>query len=309
MAPSVHSHFVASREGLYAVNADGWELVAGGRYFGLTVREHTLYAFEASGKPRERGNGGRIVAFQLDGTTIKSASCVAEGLHDGCHQIDFLGDSLHVVDTYQQRIIVFSPCFSRQEVACPIPPAAYMAWDQGYVHCNSLLRFGEFTLFLLHNGGPSTDRPSRLLVCDQGLQLVRQMLLPGRGCHNLVVLEDGSLLACDSLSGALINHERELMKVDDMMTRGLSVDRDQIVVGSSMYAVRRERAATSGRVHFLTREFGRIATLELPAAPTDIRRIDGKDLSISNYARDAITTLAPNNFLGPGAARMPGMSC
>ncbi|MES2016469.1 MAG: hypothetical protein V4484_08225 [Pseudomonadota bacterium] len=291
------THFVASRKGLYAVNAARWELLAEGRYFGLTLRENTLYAFQASSWPRDRGQDGRIMAFELDGAAIVAATCVAEGLDDGCHQIDFIGDQLHVVDTYRQQIIVYSACFQQRAVCHPIAPGAYMAWDQGYVHCNSLLGFGELTLILLHNGGAHTGRPSRLLVCDRALQPLRQLLLPGKGCHNMVVLEDGSLLACDSLSGALINHAQRLVKLDDMMTRGLSVDSEQIAVGSSPHAARLNRADTPGRVHFLTRQLRPITTLEMPAAPTEIRRIDGKDLSLTNHARTVITATPSSSFL------------
>ncbi|MDO8653368.1 MAG: hypothetical protein Q7R66_14375 [Undibacterium sp.] len=242
------------------------------------------------------------MAFQLDGTKILSTRCVAEGLDNGCHQIDFIGDKLHVVDTYQQRIIVYSPCFQEAKTYYPMPSAAYKSWDKGYVHCNSLLGVGKYILLLLHNGGKDTGRPSRVLVCNQALQPIHQFLLPGKGCHNLLVLEDGSLLVCNSLSGTLISHERKLVQVDNMMTRGLSVDQDQIVVGSSVYATRRNRIDIPGRVHFFNRDFERISTLELPAAPTDIRRIDGKDLSISNYAKSVTLTPASLAFLGAVAA-------
>lgn len=306
---SSYSHFVASRQGLYAVNPAGWKLLAEGLYFGLTLFNNTLYAFESVDRPRDRTSVGRIMAMQFDENGIVSSRCVAQGLDNGCHQIDFIGDRLHVVDTYQQRITVFSSDFKEAEHFYPVPPADYKAWDKGYVHCNSLVGAGEYILLLLHNGGVDTGRPSRLMICDQQLRPVQQLLLPGKGCHNLVVLEDGSLLACDSLSGSLINHERTLLKVDDMMTRGLAVGRDQIVVGSSMYTTRRDRIDIPGRVHFFDRAWQRIATVELPAAPTEIRRMDGQDLSISNYAKNVIPAHLALGFWAGASAHRKDSKC
>jgi hypothetical protein len=52
-----------------------------------------------------------------------------------------------------------------------------------------------------------------------------------------------------------------------------------------------------GAIHFYDRAtWTRQASLRLPAAPTDVRRIDGQDFSLSNYLASQIT----------GAARVGG---
>jgi hypothetical protein len=284
MLNSPYSHFVASRQGLYAINESSWTRLAEGQYYGITLRDNILFAFEAGDRVDAPTQQGRIVAFQLTDNDISSSECLVEGLDNGCHQIDFIGNRLYVVDTYQQRIVEFSPCFQHFDYRYPLPRAEFNAWTKGYAHCNSLLGFGEHILLVLHDGGKHTKRPSRLVFCNQNWQIIRQLLLPGLGCHNIVILEDGTILSCGSLSGTLINAKRTIVKLDEMMTRGLSVDQDSIVVGASMFAIRRNRKEIPGRVHFLSRNYVRRATLELPAAPTDIRRIDGRDYSLSNYA-------------------------
>jgi hypothetical protein len=96
-----------------------------------------------------------------------------------------------------------------------------------------------------------------------------------------VPLEDGSLLYCDSIAGSLATHGGASTKIDSMMTRGLAVGRTEIAVGSSLFAERIGRRSVPGFVTFLDRQYNQLARLELPAAPTQIRRLDGMDLSLS----------------------------
>lgn len=292
-----YSHFVASRQGLYVVNEDAWQCLVDGQFFGLSLRDQFLYAF-AGDTPRFPTRQGRIIRFPLDGERLGIGETVAKGLDNGCHQIDFINGRLQVVDTYQQQIIDFAADFSCYEIHHPMPQASNDGWAGGYVHCNSLLGLKDFRLLLLHNGGLKTRRPSRLLVCDNEWKPLRQTLLPGLGCHNLVLLEDGSLLSCGSLAGALIDMQGIRIKVDDCMTRGLAVDETGLVVGASHFAVRKKRQFVSGRVHFFNRDGTRRACLELPAAPKEIRRIDGQDRGLSDHARHGLGQYSLSSFTG-----------
>ena len=54
-----------------------------------------------------------------------------------------------------------------------------------------------------------------------------------------------------------------------------------IAVGSSLYGMRASRQMLPGFVTFLDRAYNRVSRLHLPAAPTQIRRLGGHDLSLS----------------------------
>jgi hypothetical protein len=68
-----------------------------------------------------------------------------------------------------------------------------------------------------------------------------------------------------------------------MMLRGLSVNGQELVIGDCYYAMRFGRRYVSGHVYFYDRQLRLQATLVVPAAPTEIRRIDALDYSLSNY--------------------------
>ncbi len=278
-------HVVASRQGLFAVCETGHALIAHGQFFGLTVGNGAIYAFEACDAVWSPTFRGRLVRLDIGAGRIARAEVVADTLDNGCHQIDFIDDCLCVVDTYNQRIVRFSPDFAERQTLRPLPAAKLNDWPGGYAHVNSLLQVGDNILLVLHNGAEHTGRPSAIAVLDRAWRLSDIWILPGSGCHNVVVLEDGSLLCCGSQNGELITRERAVGYVGPMMTRGLSVDAHGIVVGASHFAAREERFFTTGSVFFLDRQFRLRARLELPGAPTEVRRLDGNDYSLSALAR------------------------
>jgi CRP-like cAMP-binding protein len=82
-----------------------------------------------------------------------------------------------------------------------------------------------------------------------------------------------------------------------MRPRGISLDENSCVVGDSLFCPRPFRRYVPGCVHFFDRWiWKRYATLTLPAAPTEIRRIDGKDLSISNYLAEQLSRQPIRSF-------------
>lgn len=277
------THLVASRHGLFAVNPEGHRLIAHGLFFGLTIDGSDIYAFEACDRPRAASNRGRIVRLTREGDRIVSAQVIAEGLDNGCHQIDLIGDTLFVADTYRQLIVAIERDGSIREHA-PLPKLAQRGWATDYAHLNSLIASGEQRLILLHNGAEASHSEVGLLDADW--RLLARRPLAGQGCHNLAILEDGSLLSCGSLAGELVGSDGLCVKITELMTRGLSVGADTIVVGGSVFSERDHRDSLPGAIHFLDRAYRTFATLPLPGPPTEIRRIDGQDLSLSNHVRD-----------------------
>lgn len=282
------THFVATRRGIFVINKRQWLKVCSGTFFGLTVYNNYIYAFESCDLPDADVNTtrGRLIRLTLDNTTIVNAEVLLKGLSNGCHQIDFVGENICILDTYKQRVLVVAPTFDSYTVKYPLPPVKAYDWAGGYAHLNSFIALDDSIYLLAHGGANATRRPSELIVTDLDWNVKYKEVLPGVGCHNVVVLEDGTILICDSLGGGISTHTRFIRKIDNMMTRGLSVDQDEVVVGVSQFVDRRRRSAAFGRVIFLDRNYNEIARLDLPFAPADIRRIDGNDYSLSVRARE-----------------------
>ncbi len=279
------SHLVASRQGLYAINSERSVLVLEGQFFGVSLRQGAFVCFQAHGQLTSTAAHGRLIELRLEDGRITHTAVRRQGLPNGCHQVDFIDRYLYVMDTYSNRVLRFDQDFAPSGEFLPVGAAGFNRWDEGYAHLNSIIRRGDEVFLLKHNGTAKTGKKSEVLRCGLDLEVRETIALDGGACHNIVFLEDGRFLVCDSVGGNLIDSRGEIYPVDDMWTRGLSVSRDQIVVGSSFYGPeRRRRRYLPGKIYFLDHDFRRLSTLELPAAPTEIRRLDGLDRSLSNYS-------------------------
>ncbi|MDB5705514.1 MAG: hypothetical protein JWN66_2630 [Sphingomonas bacterium] len=305
--PGERTHVVASRQGLYAVDRSGWTLIAHGMFFGMTRRDdETFYAFECCDVPTAPSRMGRIVRLRIVDGRIAAADVMAQGLDNGCHQIEYVGGLLCVTDTYGQRILAYDDAFAPVEIPQPFKPVARREWMLGYHHLNTILPVEDRILILLHNGTRETGRPSAIAVLDRDWRILGQWTLAAGGCHDLAVLADGTLISCGSATGELITLAGRRKTLSPVMTRGLSVEPDGIVVGSSTFAARHARLATPGSVMFLNADWEMEAEIPLPGAPTAIMRRAGADWTLPG-------TLGPetagSGTAGPetitGVPRMP----
>ena len=276
------THLLASRQGLYAVHETGCRLLAHGLFFGLTLRGDDLFLFEACDLPRSPTHQGRIVRLCMRDHRIIDAQVVCKGLDNGCHQIDFLDGRLVVLDTYHQQVLRFAEGESSYQALHPLPVCA-TAGDPEYRHVNSLLAVGERILLLLHNGALRTGRPSEIAVFDRSWQELERWQLDGSGCHGLALLENGAVLTCGSMEGNLISTAGLRLHVSPHLTRGLAVGADSVVVGASELVEREGRLRNAGTVTFMDRAYNVRAVLDVPGAPTEIRRLDGQDSGLSSY--------------------------
>lgn len=281
-APEAFTHAIASRDGLFFANRERFALVAEGQFFGMTLRGDELYCFEAGDQPWVPSRLGRIVRFRRSGDSVGKREILVEGLDNGCHQIDFFAGSCFVVDTYNQLILEYDCDWRLAATHQPVPPARHGDAEPDYFHINSFLGLGDSIFLLLHNG--RLERPSEILEVDRAFRERRRIQLLDRACHDVVMLEDGGFLVCNSLHGSLIDADGTVAEIDALMTRGLSVGKDEIAVGSSLFGARPVRSLIPGFVTFLDRAYRKTARLHLPAAPTQIRRLDGVDLSLSRPA-------------------------
>lgn len=268
---------VASRQGLFAASRDEARLIANGLFFGLTLRGDLIYAFESCDLPHARTNLGRIIRLRQRDGRIVERGILVEGLDNGCHQIDFVGDRLCVLDTYNQRILAFAEDGSPLDIPQPLAPAEHGDWGRGYRHVNAILAVGDRVLLMLHNGGEPRGRNSQILVLDRNWRRIGAWDLPIGGCHDLACLPDGSLLACGSPAGELIALDGRARRISTMMTRGLAVSDGEIVVGASQFSVRRARVQARGALYFLDQNWEVTYELELVAAPTCVMWLDRPD--------------------------------
>lgn len=274
---------VASRQGLFALGSQGARLLAYGFFFGIALDESAIFLFEACDAPASSTRMGRIVRLTIGGRRIVRADVVARCLDNGCHQIDLVGDHLCVIDTYNQQLVLFDRDFRQTSVLSPLPVARATNWGEGYLHCNSLLALPDSVLLLAHNGGRATNKPSEVIQFDRDWAIVDRGTLPGLGCHNIAVIEDGTILSCGSVAGELVTMTGPVAAISTRMTRGLAVGRHNIAVGASDFSVRRKRLFVPGTVTILDRAYGRLCDHEIPGAPTDIRRLDQIDFGQSAF--------------------------
>lgn len=150
---------------------------------------------------------------------------------------------------------------------------------------DSTLAIGNRILLLLHNSSAHTGRQSEIAVLDRDWRELARWPLEGGSCHGLALLDDATLLTCGSDAGELISPDGMHVKVSPYMTRGLAAGKNSLVVGASRLARREERMLSTGTVTFMDAGYKIGAVLELPAAPMEVRRLDGCDWGLSGYLR------------------------
>ncbi len=266
---------VASRQGLFAAAGDGRvSRVAWGSFFGGRRHGPRIYAFEACDRPSSASKRGRIVSLGLCDGRIDDPRVLVRGLDNNCHQIAVIDECLCVVDTANQQVLRFTlagePIGNRPVLA----PAQPETGDDPYRHINSIAQINGRIALMLHNGGAGRDRPSELAWLDRDWNIAERIVLPGRGCHDIVADDKGRIWHCGSMAGDIINSDGHRMKVSTMMTRGLAFGSVGLVVGYSQFGIRVGRERLAGGLLFLDGDLAVRSDVPLDAAPTDIVLLD-----------------------------------
>jgi hypothetical protein len=264
-------YLTASRQGLYAVRREGWRRLVDGRFFGIVCMEDQVFAFRhgAPGEGKE-ANSGCVVLFRWDSGALREQDVLVEGLDHNCHQLAFFDDCFFVVDTLNQRILEYDSEWRPVGAHQILPPAP--RGGPGHGHINSIAGSSDTIWVMLHN--QPRGLPSEIIEMDRGFREGRRTILPCHGCHDIVPLGDGRLLTCLSPRGEIAVEPGSAYAIDECWTRGLALGPDEIVVGSSLYGKRIARALLPGFVTFLDRSYRRTARFHLPAAPTQIQRVE-----------------------------------
>lgn len=274
-----HDYIMASREGLYIIHREACRRIADGYFFGVTVKGDEIYCFKTVSleEAATATNSGCIVRYEYRNGMLSRPEVVIAGLHHNCHQVDFFDGAFFVVDTGNNRILEFGSDWTLKKEHQILPPAPRKGVL--HAHINSLLGHGDSIFVMFHNGG--RRMPSEIVEFGRDFTERRRVVLSSTGCHDIVRLEDGHLLYCESFKGRIARDDGTVFAIDGLYTRGLAVGPDEIAVGSSLYGERLTRELLPGFVTFLDRSFCRVGRLFVSAAPTQIRRLDGMDLSLS----------------------------
>jgi hypothetical protein len=265
-------YLVASRQGLYCATREKCTPLVDGAFFGIACVGDDVFAFRHDPQPSEAEPlSGRIVHYRWRDGALLERGVVADGLDHNCHQLDFFDDAFFLVDTVNQRVLEYRSDWTPAAEHRILPPAP--RGGPGYAHLNSIAGTAETVWLMLHN--KKRGRPSEIIELDRDFRERSRIALPCSGCHDIAVLPDGRLLTCLSPRGEIAVFPGESRKIDDLWTRGLVASPDEIVVGSSLYGNRVERILLPGFLTFLDPlEYRRTGRLYLPAAPTQIRRVE-----------------------------------
>ncbi|MET1111054.1 MAG: hypothetical protein ABWX67_05945 [Allosphingosinicella sp.] len=263
---------MASRQGLYSAAREQCRLLVAGAFFGIACVGPDVFAFRHDPGPGETAAlSGRVVHYRWQDEALIEIGIVADGLDSNCHQLDYFDESFFLVDTLNQRILEYRRDWTPAAEHRILPPAPRDG--PGHAHLNSIAGTADRVWLMLHN--KDRGRPSEILELDRDFRERARFELPCSGCHDIVPLPDGRLLTCLSPRGEVAFIPGETRKIDLLWTRGLVAGADEIVVGSSLYGNRVARTLLPGFVTFLDPgDLRRLARLYLPAAPTQIRRLE-----------------------------------
>jgi len=267
---------IATHRGLFAIAADGGagasvKTIVYGWFFGLYRHGSALYVFENCGHRDRSVPMGRIVRFDLAGARLAAPAVLVTGLHTNCHQIAVVDGLLCVLDTANQAILRFTLDGDAVDVQRPFAAAPPHDTSGAYLHINAIASVGDRTAIMLHNGKVIPDKTSELAWLDRDWRLIERQPLPGHSCHDIVADERGMLWHCDSMAGDIIAADGTRAHITDtLMTRGLAITPDAVIVGMSSFGPRHLRSNLHGGIMILDRALERRTTMILGGSPTDI---------------------------------------
>lgn len=271
---TAYTWLVASHSGVFAVAKDRVCTAIHGWFFGICRHENQFYLYENCGLRDRSVYLGRIVRIDLINGRLANPTVLVTGLHTNCHQVRVIDGLLCVVDTANQAIRRYTLDGELVDVKHPFPVARSNSRTGKYLHLNSVAKIGSRIAVMRHNGKALPEKASELAWLDADWNLLSLHPLDGQWCHDIVEDEHGVLWHCGSKAGQLLASDgRKVAISDDMLTRGLAIGDDRIIVGISSFGPRETRHALLGGVVILDRAFNRIADIELDGPPTDIAPI------------------------------------
>ena len=261
-----------THRGVFAVANGRIKLVLHGWFFGLCRDGDRLYVFENCGHRDLGSDRGRIVRFDIAGTTLTEPSILVTGLHNNCHQLAVIDEKLCLVDTANQTIRRYALDGETVDIKRPFPVAPPSDRTGAYLHINTIARVGDRIGLVLHNGKALPEKHSEVAWLDADWSVIDRRPLPGHHCHDLVEDEAGRLWHSLSREGDVMRSDGVVVRITgDKMTRGIALRPDTMAVGISTFGPRHLRGTLNGNVVVLDRtDFRKLHDMAMPAAPADI---------------------------------------
>ncbi len=260
---------VSSSKGLFALSSSGHKTIIYGWFFGLCLHDGRLYLYENCGHRDRDTPRGRLIMLRLIDNRLTDPQVIATGLDCHCHQLVVIDGCLCLVDTANQAILRFDLEGNPIDVRSPFPPFTYDEPLFGYHHINAVASIGERIAVMLHNG--RLNVPSALAWLDRDWRWVETRPLPGTHCHDIVQDEHDVLWHSDSMAGDIFSSDGRRVHIsDDLMTRGIAMTSDHVVVGVSTFGPRHVRDTLQGFAVIFDRSFDRCVKVSLPGSPADI---------------------------------------
>lgn len=261
--------------GVYGITAEGGSRrILFGRFHGIRHQGDHILILEVCDRPRNRRRMARILRVPLIGERLGQPEIIVRGVDNQAHQLAQFDGRIHLVDTANQLIQRFTPDGTWVDDIVTFPFRHGEPDSGDYHHINSIALIGDRIGLMLHNGKlkapDGCDRRSEVAWFDREWRLVERREVAGYGCHDIVADEQGVIWHCGSMHGELINAAGDRHKVTDLMTRGLAITPDRIIVGACVFGDRSTRDNFMGQVLLLDRALRPLATIELPSAPMDL---------------------------------------
>ena len=269
---------VSTQNGLYLLKNNKLYFLISGEYYGISIYQNSLFVYE------KLINHGRIlkIYFRNDFNLETNAEILLDKVPHGCHQIDILDHFLYITDTYNNGIIKYDINSEKFEEYYPLGKLKIGRSSINYGHINSIYFFNENAFLIAHNETLKTKRKSDIIVTDMNFNIIKTIRTDSSNAHNIIVTES-NMLHCDSIGLSLKDNGVPVFK-DELLTRGLSMSEDLIVIGGSGITKRILRPFAKGKLYFINRNYKLLNSVIFPASVTEIRRIDKIDYSLSNYA-------------------------
>jgi hypothetical protein len=262
---------VATHRGVFGVSDNQICTVMHGWFFGICRHLNKIYVFENCGLRDRTSDIGRIVSFDWINGNLANPSVLVKGLHANCHQVRVIDNLLCVVDTANQAIRRYTLDGELIDVKHPFPIAPTTDRTGAYLHLNAIAKVGSRIAIMRNNSKASPEKQSELAWLDEDWNLISIDVLAGHWCHDIVEDDAGLLWHCGSKAGEIIlSDERTICVTDELLTRGLVVSDDRIIVGISTFGGRQIRDTLPGGVVIFDRTFNRVSELPLDGPPTDI---------------------------------------
>jgi hypothetical protein len=269
---------VATQNGLYLLKNKNLYFLMNGEYYGITMYQNSLIIYE------KLTNSGRLLKIKIgeDYTLEDRVEILLERVPHGCHQIDVLDHFLFITDTYNNGILKYNLEDGSLDEYYPLGKLEEGRSSSNYGHINSIYFYKGYAYLLAHNETLKTQRKSEIIVTDMDFEKVRIISTKSSNAHNVFVTND-DILHCDSIGCSLNKNNISVFKTD-VLTRGLSISDNLIVLGGSGFTKRNLRPFAKGKLFFLNRNYELLNSVLFPASVTEIRRIDKTDYSLSDQA-------------------------